>query len=109
MSCVMSADLTKPISIDELLLIKRLEPLPDLHVAALKRIEQYDVSGFNEMEVRSNVIDPIVRILGYDKGTIFSADLEHPLTFLGKQQKRADYRLALWNENFWLIEAKNLS
>jgi Type I restriction enzyme R protein N terminus (HSDR_N) len=102
----MNADFTKPINIDELLLTKRLEPLSEVHAKTLKRIEQYDVSGFNEMEVRSYIIDPIVRILGYDKGTIFSADLEHRLTFLGRQLRKADYKFALWNENFWLIEAK---
>jgi hypothetical protein len=97
---------TQPINIDQLLLFKRLEPLEKTHAETLQKIEQYDLSGFNEAEVRSYIIDPIVRILGYDKGTIFSADLEHPLTFLGKQLKRADYKFALWNENFWLIEAK---
>ena len=100
------AHFTKPINIGELLLFKRLEPLAKTHAQTLERIEQYDVSRFNEAEVRSNIIDPIVRILGYDKGTIFSADLEHPLTFLGKRLRRADYKFALWNENFWLIEAK---
>jgi hypothetical protein len=57
------------------------------------------------MEVRTYVIDRIITILGYDKGTVFSADLEHPVTFLGKNLF-PDYRLTLWNENFWLIEAK---
>lgn len=102
----MDATFTKPIDIDSLLLTKRLEPLPDTHAESLRKLEQYDVSGFNEAEVRSNIIDPIIRILGYDKGTIFSADLEHPLAFLGKQRRTADYKFALWNENFWLIEAK---
>src|SRR5271170_6036455 len=100
------ANYTSPINIEQLLLTKSLEPLAKTHAEMLKRIEQYDVSGFNEAEVRSNIIDPIVRILGYDKGTIFSADLEHRLTFLGKQLKKADYKFALWKENFWLIEAK---
>ena len=90
----MDPNFTKPINIDERLLTKRLEPLVETHAETLKRIEQYDVSGFNEAEVRSNIIDPIVRILGYDKGTIFSADLEHRLTFLGKQLKKADYKFA---------------
>jgi hypothetical protein len=102
----MDPNFTAPINIDELLLSKLLEPLPQTHAKTLRRIEEYDVSGFNEAEVRSYIIDPIVRILGYDKGTIFSADLEHRLTFLGKQSRKADYKFALWNENFWLIEAK---
>ncbi|MGH7079744.1 MAG: hypothetical protein ACREFU_16815 [Acetobacteraceae bacterium] len=56
--------------------------------------------------MRGYIIDPIVRILGDDKGSIFSADLEHQLTFSGRQVKKADHKFALWNENFWLIEAK---
>ena len=87
------ANYTSPINIEQLLLTKSLEPLAKTHAEMLKRIEQYDVSGFNEAEVRSNIIDPIVRILGYDKDTIFSADLEHRLTFLGKQLKRQTINL----------------
>lgn len=97
--------LTKPINVDELLLSKRLELLAPAHVAELEKIAARDVAAFSEAEVRACVIDPIVRILGYDKGTIFSADLEHPVKFLGKNLF-PDYQLALWNENFWLIEAK---
>jgi hypothetical protein len=96
---------TNPVNIDELLLTKKLEPLAPEHAETLKKIERLDVAGFTEAEVRYSVIDPIVRILGYDKGTIFSLDLEHQLTFLGKT-RRPDYQLNLWNEGFWLIEAK---
>ncbi len=102
----MDPNFTKPINIDALLLTKRLEPLSEPHIATLRKIEQYDVAGFNEAEVRSYIIDPLVQILGYDKGTIFSADLEHQLSFRGKKLRKADYKFALWNENFWLIEAK---
>jgi len=97
--------LAKPIDIDKLLLSKRLEPLAPQHVAELEKIAGRDVTAFSEAEVRAYVIDPIARILGYDKGTIFSADLEHPVKFLGKNLF-PDYQVALWNENFWLLEAK---
>jgi hypothetical protein len=101
----MDISFINPINVDELLLTKKLEPLSREHIETLKRIESYDVTNFSETEVRTFVIDPIVRILGYDKGTIFSADLEHPLEFLGKN-RFPDYQFSLWNENFWLIEAK---
>jgi hypothetical protein len=102
----MSGDqLTRIIDIDQLLLTKKLEPLAKEHRAELEAIAKLDVSTFSEMEVRTFVIDRIVRALGYDKGTVFSADLEHPVTFLGKHIF-PDYKLTLWNENFWLIEAK---
>jgi hypothetical protein len=64
-----------PINVDDLLLLKRLQPLPPEHVADLEKIANLDVTLFNEAEVRAFIIDPLVRILGYDKGTIFSADL----------------------------------
>ena len=97
--------LTNPINLDALLLSKRLEPLAHEHLVKLEKIEKLDVAAFNEPEVRFSVIDPIVRILGYEKGTIFSADLEHPLKFLDKNLY-PDYQFTLWRENFWLIEAK---
>ncbi len=97
--------LTNPIDLDQFLLSKNLDPLAPEHVADLQKIENLNVDGFNEAEVRSFIIDPIVRALGYQKGTIFSADLEHPLKFLDKNLY-PDYQFTLWNENFWLIEAK---
>jgi hypothetical protein len=98
-------NLASPINLDGLLLSKKLEPLAPEHVTTLAKIEQLNVDAFNEAEVRFSIIDPIVRILGYDKGSIFSADLEHPLKFLDKNLY-PDYQFTLWNENFWLIEAK---
>ena len=85
---------TDPIDIDQLLLSKSLEPLAGEHRVTLEKIAKLDVRNFSEMEVRSYVIDPIVRVLGYDKGTIFSADLEHPVTFLGKHIF-PDYKLVI--------------
>lgn len=97
--------LTKTVDIDQLLLFKKLKPLAPKHQATLARVAALDVSGFSEMEVRSAVIDPLVKILGYDFGTDFSPKLEHRVTFLGRHIF-PDYQVALWKENFWLIEAK---
>lgn len=95
----------QPISFETLQLYKRLDPLAPEVMEDLQRIEQLDVSGFTEAEVRACVIDPIVRALGYTKGTDFSVDLERKIEFLGKN-KFPDYKLNLWREDFWLIEAK---
>lgn len=95
----------KPISADELLLTKALDPLSAEHAARLEEIEKLDVSDFTEAEVRFSVIDPIIRILGYDKGTNFSANLERPLKFR-RTRRFPDYQLTIWEENFWIIEAK---
>jgi hypothetical protein len=69
------------------------------------RIEQLDISDFNEAEVRANVIDPIVRILGYYKGTDFSVDLGRQIKILEKN-RFPDYKFNLWDADFWLVEAK---
>ena len=97
-----------PITIEDLLLSKMPEPLPAQNLEKLQKVAARDVTSYSEMEVRSYVIDPIVEALGYEKGTVFGASLEHRVTFLGKHIF-PDYQLTLWNENFWLIEAKKPS
>lgn len=101
----MDPALSKPIDLHQLLLSKKLEPLKPEQISVLQRVQSYDVTQFNESEVRSYIIDPILRVLGYDKGTPFSINLENHLNFLG-QRRRSDYHVTLWEENFWLIEAK---
>ena len=102
----MDPTLTNPINIEQLMLFKALEPLKPEQIAQLQHIQGYrDVEKFNEAEVRSYIIDPILRVLGYDKNTPFSSNLENHLYFLG-QKRRSDYHVTLWEENFWLIEAK---
>ena len=95
----------KPISFEELLHHKQLEPLPEANLHALQKVVDVDISEFNESEVRAYVIDPLVAILGYEKGKHFSVHLEKAVQFRGKK-KFPDYKLKLWQEDFWLIEAK---
>jgi hypothetical protein len=95
----------QPHSFESLQQFKALAPLAADSLAALARIEGLDVTDFNEAEVRSNIIDPMVRILGYEKGTDFSVDLERYLKVLEKNLK-PDYKFNLWTADFWLIEAK---
>ena len=96
----------RPPDITALLLSKRLEPLSPDKIEILRHVQDYSgVETFNEAEVRSYIIDPILRVLGYDKGTDFSTSLENHLMFLG-QPRRSDYHVHLWKENFWLLEAK---
>lgn len=90
----------------KLLLEKALEPLSASDLEELKRIEKLDVIGFTEADVRAEVIDPIIRILGYRKGLTYSVDREKHIRFLGKTSRYIDYNLTLWEKNFWLIEAK---
>lgn len=96
---------TQPLSLEGLQQFKMLAALSADAVAILARIESLDVSDFNEAEVRVNIIDPMVRVLGYDKGTDFSVDLERYLKVLEKDLK-PDYKFNLWKADFWIIEAK---
>lgn len=91
---------------EELLLHKNISPLSQQHIEELTAIQNLDVAGFNEADVRGEIIDPIVRILGYKKGLFSSVDREKHIRFLGKTHKYIDYNFTLWRENFWIIEAK---
>jgi len=79
--------------------------MPASALEELEKISTLDVSGYYEQEVRTFIVDRIVRLLGYDKQTDFSVDLGRPIEFLGTK-KFPDYKFHLWKENFWLIEAK---
>lgn len=95
----------EPFDATKLLLSKKLEPLPADSMAKLQKIEKLNVSNFSEEDVRAAIINPILEVLGYEAGQIFSADHGHILNFLGKH-RFPDYKMKLWNENFWVIEAK---
>lgn len=91
---------------EALLLHKELPELESRQLEELVRIESLDVENYTEADVRAEVIDPIVRILGYQKGQFSSVDREKHIRFLGKTHKYIDYSFTLWQENFWIIEAK---
>jgi len=91
---------------EKLLTYKGLEPLGEEDLKELKFIQELSVTDFTEADVREEIINPILKILGYRKGQYFSVDREKHLSFLGKTCKYIDYNLTLWKENFWIIEAK---
>lgn len=93
------------LKIEDLLQHKALQPLPTNIIAELEKLQSLDVSSYTEAEVRAYVIDPIVKILGFEKGTTFSPDLEKSIKFLDSR-KQIDYKCTLWEENFWIVEAK---
>ena len=70
-------DPNRTIDVDQLLLSKSLEPLADQHRAELEAIAKLDVSSFSEMEMRTFVIDRVLRILG--KVLCFSATIDEAL------------------------------
>ena len=91
--------------IEDLLQHKALQPLAAGEIPVLEKIQELDTGGYTEAEVRAYVIDPIIKILGYEKGTTFSPDLEKSIKFLDSR-KQIDYKCTLWEENFWIVEAK---
>ncbi|TGK70624.1 hypothetical protein EHQ18_09240 [Leptospira kanakyensis] len=93
-------------TIELMLLNKAIPPLDQHSINEIYRIERLDVKTFNEADVRAEIIDPLLSIIGYRKGKDFSVDREKMIQFRGKTKKYLDYNLTLWEKNFWLIEAK---
>lgn len=90
-----------------LLNTKELPTLSARDLDELRQISKLDVSSYSEADVRAEVIDPVLRILGYRKEHYFSLEREKNLKFLGKD-RYIDYRMTLWSESFWVIEAKKV-
>jgi hypothetical protein len=94
--------------IKELLLhSKAPTPLTSAQRAELERISKYDVSTYSEEDVRAEIIDPVIRVLGYAKETFFSTEREKHLKVAGGDLF-IDYKMTLWSHAFWLIEAKKV-
>ena len=93
-------------AIEALLEGKILSPLTSDMIGRLENIKRLVPNdAWTEADVRANIIDPIIRLLGYQKGDVFSVDRERKLEFLDTRVF-IDYSFTLWSENFWLIEAK---
>lgn len=86
---------------------KAVTPPSKDEVDELRRISKLDVSSYSEADVRAEIIDPVVRILGYRKETYFSLVREKHLKLLDADMF-IDYNMTLWSEAFWVIEAKKV-
>ncbi len=94
--------------IRELLLhSKAPRPLTPEQTAELERISKYNVSTYSEEDVRAEIIDPVIRVLGYAKETYFSTQREKHLK-IADGDLFIDYRMTLWSQAFWIIEAKKV-
>lgn len=94
--------------INELLLhSKAPQPLTPEQTTELLRISKLDVTPYSEADVRAEIIDPVIRVLGYAKETDFSTQREKHLK-VGDGDLFIDYRMVLWSQSFWLIEAKKV-
>lgn len=86
---------------------KVVTPPSKVEVDELCRLSTLDVSSYSEADVRAEIIDPVVRILGYKKETYFSLVREKHLKLLDADMF-IDYNMTLWSEAFWVIEAKKV-
>lgn len=94
-----------PKTIDELFQYKKLGTLSATADAEIRRISNISTEGFSEADVREEIINPILRVLGYQKGSYSSVDREKHLKFLSAS-KYVDYSLKLFEQSHWLVEAK---
>jgi hypothetical protein len=86
---------------------KAVTPPSKVEIDELRRLSILDVSSYSEADVRAEIIDPVVRILGYKKETYFSLVREKHLKLLDTNMF-IDYNMTLWSEAFWVIEAKKV-
>lgn len=97
---------SSPTTLHELLLnTKALSERSEEAQSVLTRIMRLEIEGWSEADVRAEIVDPLVRILGYDKESYFSLEREKTVKVLGGF-KVLDYSMTLFAEDFWLIEAK---
>ena len=96
------------LSIESMLLnSKALSLISEEVRLSLEKVEKLDVASYSEADVRAEVIDPIIRALGYEKQTYFSLEREKHLKVMNKDLF-IDYNMTLMQENFWVIEAKKV-
>ena len=84
---------------------KALGPLPEDAPAVFARIRRLNIKDWNEAQTRAEVIDPIIRLLGYDVETDFKAERERTVEVVGAH-KAVDYSMTAFSIDHWLIEAK---
>ncbi|PZO83531.1 MAG: hypothetical protein DI626_08980 [Micavibrio aeruginosavorus] len=92
--------------LEQFLFQKAPPVLGENEVRELERIASLDVSDFKEADVREEIINPILKIIGHQKGQEYSVEREKHIRFVGRKDKYIDYNLTIWEQNFWLIEAK---
>lgn len=71
-----------------------------------------EFSNWNESDVREDFITPLLRVLGYSKGTVAdvvrerTVKLSEPYHKVGRDRIKIDYVPTLRLRSFWIIEAK---
>ncbi|MEH7276613.1 hypothetical protein, partial [Neobacillus vireti] len=83
-----------------------------MHNEFIKYWESLDFKEWNEMDVREEFIAPLLKCLGYGKGTINNVirektlNLNNPYHRVGRKKVQIDYIPTIRLKSFWIIEAK---
>ena len=72
----------------------------------MARIAARNVGGYNEADVREEIVFPILDVLGYDRDAGSSIEREKRVRLVGSN-RYLDYAMTPWSRNHWLIEAKS--
>jgi len=94
------------INLQEISKYTPLNDLTDEQKSRIQEIQNLNIDNFSEADVREEIISPILRLLGYSAAhPIFNVTRERNIRF-GDIFNFPDYRLLLWQKNFWVLEAK---
>lgn len=78
----------------------------------IKNWKSLDFTSWNESDIREDFVAPLLRLLGYAKGTVNdilreeNLKLSKPYHRIGRKQVAIDYVPTLRLKKFWIIEAK---
>lgn len=78
----------------------------------LRDLVKRELSGaWNEMDVREELLAPLLRLLGYGKGTDYDINreqhlLKHPFLMVGSEKVKLDYAVLARRRHVWVLEAK---
>lgn len=94
------------LSISSLMQHKAMEPLNAEAVSTVSRIAACNVDGYNEADVREEIVFRLLEVLGYDRDSDFSIEREKRVRLAGRN-RYLDYAMRPWSRNHWLVEAKS--
>lgn len=91
---------------------KHLPPLTEKNLEILAELESLSLSEFSEDDVREEYLAPLVKLLGYGRGTEYDVrrgedyKLSPSFVKIGRQRIELDYHFSIYKHGFWLLEAK---
>lgn len=86
---------------------------PETISAELHRLANIHPVGWNEADVREDIVAPLLALLGYQRGSDYDINregshlLSKPFLYVGRQRIDIDYALMVRKRSFWIIETKS--